>query len=122
MNQRCSMLDETGILSKFELEPNNILQQDKRDLENSRDEETEGRNLENLEQVPILCLEKIWMFDECKMASVEYETEYGTEDAVETLTPYMEFKLSWLEDNRLKIKEIEEGGYGDADQRMECIF
>ena len=34
---------------------------------------------------------------------------------MESLT-YMEFKLSWLEDNRLKIKEIEEGGYGAADK------
>ena len=57
-----------------------------------------------------------------QMASVEYETEYGTEDAVESLTPYMEFKLSWLEDNRLKIKGKSKGGYGAADQRMECIF
>ena len=105
VNQRCSMLDETGILSKFELESlitfcNTISETWKIPGTKKQKEEI----MENLEQVPILCLEKIWMFDECKMASVEYETEYGTEDAVETLTPYMEFKLSWLEDNKLKIK------------------
>ena len=64
VNQRCSMLDETGILSKFELESlitfcNKISETWKIPGTNKQKEEI----MENLEQVPILCLEKIWMFD-----------------------------------------------------------
>ena len=36
--------------------------------------------IENLEHIPLLCLEKLWLFDESKIASVEYETDYGTEE------------------------------------------
>ena len=79
VNQRCSMLDETEILSKYELESlitfcNKISDGWKIPGNKTQKEYI----LENLEQIPILCQEKMYLFNESQMTSIEYETDYGT--------------------------------------------
>ncbi len=79
VNQLCNMLDETEILSKYELESlitfcNHISNNWKIPGTKKQKEYI----FENLEHIPLLCLEKFFLFDESKIASIEFETEYGT--------------------------------------------
>ena len=79
VNQRCNMLDETEILSKYELE--SLIAFCNQISNNWKIPGTKKQKeyiFENLEHIPLLCLEKIFLFDESKIAAVEFETEYGT--------------------------------------------
>ena len=79
------MLDETEILSKYELE--SLISFCKKINDDWKLPGTKKQKeyiIENLEHIPLLCLEKLWLFDESKIASVEYETDYGTVEAFGT--------------------------------------